>query len=119
MCVSLIFSTFAYMETRDNIQLELQILRMENVRLTNKLVGRDKYVSFLEDENKAIEAETRKEYEGKLALMQKERDNALDKVRGAEANAKAANAKADEDEYTSVFLGLMDASDYGDVERKA
>ena len=85
------------MNTRDNIQLELQILRMENVRLTNKLVGRDEYVSFLECENKAIEAETRKEYEAKLALMKKERDNALGKVKDAESEAKTANAKAEKE----------------------
>ena len=51
------------METRDNMQLELQILRMENVRLTNELVKRNEYVSFLEDENRAIEEDTRNEYE--------------------------------------------------------
>ena len=77
--ISLIFSNFAYMNTRDNIQAELQVLRMENVRLTNELVKRNDYASFLEDENKAIEEETRKEYEAKLALMKKERDNALGK----------------------------------------
>lgn len=31
------------------MQLELQILRMENVRLTNELVKRNEYVCFLED----------------------------------------------------------------------
>ena len=70
---------------------------MENVRLTNKLVGRDEYVSFLECENKAIEAEARKEYEAKLALMKKERDNALGKVKDAESEAKTANAKAEKE----------------------
>lgn len=97
MHISLIFSTFAYMETRDNIQLELQILRMENVRLTNELVKRNEYVSFLEDENKAIEEETRDEYETKLALMKKERDNALGKVNEAESEAKTAKAKAEKE----------------------
>ena len=82
------------MKTRDNIQAELQVLRMENVRLTNELVKRNEYVSFLEDENKAIEEETRDEYEAKLALMKKERDNALDKVKEAESEAKNANVKA-------------------------
>ena len=67
------------MNTRDNIQAELQAFRMENVRLTNELVKRNEYVSFLEDENKAIEEETRTEYESKLVLMKKERDNALGK----------------------------------------
>lgn len=85
------------METRDNIQLELQILRMENVRLTNELVKRNEYVSFLEDENKAIEEETRDEYETKLALMKKERDNALGKVNEAESEAKTAKAKAEKE----------------------
>ena len=70
---------------------------MENVRLTNKLVSRDEYVSFLECENKAIEAETRKEYEAKLALMKKERDNALGKAKDAESEAKIANAKAEKE----------------------
>ena len=97
MHISLIFSTFAYMNTRDNIQAELQVLRMENVRLTNELVKRNEYASFLEDENKAIEEETRKEYEAKLALMKKERDNALDKVKEAESDAKNANVKAEKE----------------------
>lgn len=95
--ISLVFSTFAYMETRDNIQLELQILRMENIRLTNELVKRNEYVSFLEDENKTIEEETRDEYESKLALMKKERDNALGKVNEAESEAKNAKAKAEKE----------------------
>ena len=97
MHISLIFSTFAYMNTRDNIQAELQVLRMENVRLTNELAKRNEYASFLEDENKAIEEETRKEYEAKLALMKKERDNALDKVKEAESDAKNANVKAEKE----------------------
>ena len=97
MHISLIFSTFAYMNTRDNIQAELQVLRMENVRLTNELAKRNEYARFLEDENKAIEEETRKEYEAKLALMKKERDNALDKVKEAESDAKNANVKAEKE----------------------
>ena len=97
MRISLIFSTFAYMNTRDNIQAELQVLRMENVRLTNELVKRNDYASFLEDENKAIEEETRKEYEAKLALMEKERDNALGKANEAKAEAKNAKAKAEKE----------------------
>lgn len=97
MRISLIFSTFAYMNTRDNIQAELQVLRMENVRLTNELVKRNDYASFLEDENKAIEEETRKEYEVKLALMEKERDNALGKANEAKAEAKNAKAKAEKE----------------------
>lgn len=95
--ISLIFSTFAYMETRDSMQLELQILRMENVRLTNELVKRNEYVGFLEDENRAIEEETRNEYEAKLAFVKKERDNALGKVNEAESEAKTAKAKAEKE----------------------
>ena len=67
------------MNTRDNIQAELQVLRMENVRLTNELAKRNEYARFLEDENESIESETRTEYESKLVLMKKERDNALGK----------------------------------------
>ena len=77
--ISLIFINFAYMNTRDNIQAELQVLRMENVRLTNELAKRNEYARFLEDENESIESETRTEYESKLVLMKKERDNALGK----------------------------------------
>lgn len=61
--ISLIFSTCAYLNTRDNIQTELQVLGMENVRLTNELVKRNEYVCFLEDENKTVVEETRQEYE--------------------------------------------------------
>ena len=73
------------------------LTRMENVRLTNELAKRNEYASFLEDENKTIEEETRKEYEAKLALMKKERDNALDKVKEAESDAKNANVKAEKE----------------------
>ncbi len=97
MRISLIFSTFAPMETRDNIQAELRILQMENVRLTNELVKRDEYVDFLEDENKAIESETRQEYETKLAMMQKERDNALEKAKQLEVATKAANRETEKE----------------------
>ena len=97
MRISLIFCAFAYMNTRDNIQAELQVLRMENVRLTNELVKRNESVSFLEDENKMVEEETRNEYESKLALMKKERDNALAKVNEAKAEAKNAKAKAEKE----------------------
>lgn len=79
------------------MQLELQILRMENVRLTNELVKRNEYVCFLEDENRAIEEETRNEYEAKLAFVKKERDNALGKVTEAESEAKTAKAKAEKE----------------------
>lgn len=84
MRISLIFCAFAYMNTRDNIQAELQVLRMENVRLTNELVKRNEYVSFLEDENKMVEEETRQEYEDKISLMEMERDNAFAKAKEAE-----------------------------------
>lgn len=42
------------MNTRDNIQAELQVLRMENVCLTNELAKRNEYARFLEDENEAM-----------------------------------------------------------------
>ena len=93
MRISLIFSTFVYMNTRDNIQAELQILRMENVRLTNELTKRNEYARFLENENEAIESETRQEYESKLILMKKERDNALEKAKEAEKEIQAANGR--------------------------
>ena len=93
MRISLIFSTFVYMNTRDNIQAELQILRMENVRLTNELTKRNEYARFLENENGAIESETRQEYESKLILMKKERDNALEKAKEAEKEIQAANGR--------------------------
>lgn len=95
--ISLIFSTFAYMNTGDNIQAELQVLRMENVRLTNELAKRNEYARFLENENKTVEIETRNEYESKLALMEKGRDNALGKVNEAKAETKNANAKAEKE----------------------
>ena len=84
MRISLIFSTFAYMNTRDNIQAELQVLRMENV-------------SFLEDENKAVEEETRQEYEGKISLMEMECDNAFAKAKEAEKEIQTANLRADKE----------------------
>lgn len=85
------------MNTRDNIQAELQVLPIENVRLNNELAKRNEYARFLVDENKAIEEETRKEYEAKLALLEKERDNALGKVNEAKAEAKNAKAKAEKE----------------------
>lgn len=84
MRISLIFSTFAYMNTRDNIQAELQVLRMENV-------------SFLEDENKAVEEETRQEYEDKISLMEMECDNAFAKAKEAEKEIQTANLRADKE----------------------
>ena len=81
------------MNTRDNIQAELHILRMENVRLTNELTKRNEYARFLENENEAIESETRQEYESKLILMKKERDNALEKAKEAEKEIQAANGR--------------------------
>lgn len=97
MCISLIFSTFAYMNTRDNIQAELQILRMENVRLTNELAKRNEYARFLEDENRAVESEIRREYEAKLALVEMERDNALEKVKEAGTEIQAVNVRCDKE----------------------
>ena len=49
------------MNTRDNIQAELQRMSMEIVRLTNEKASQDEYVRFLESENKMIEEATRKE----------------------------------------------------------
>ena len=85
------------MNTRDNIQAELQVLRMENVRLTNELVKRNDYVCFLEDENKAVESETRQEYEDKISLMEMERDNAFAKAKEAEKEIQAANLRANKE----------------------
>lgn len=95
--MSLIFSTFADMNTRDNIQAELQILRMENVRLTNELAKRNEYARFLENENEAIESETRQEYETKLEMMAKERDNALEKAKKAEAKSENSESKVEQE----------------------
>lgn len=85
------------MNTRDNIQAELQVLRMENVRLTNELVKRNDYASFLEDENKKVEEETRQEYEDKISLMEMERDNAFAKAKEAEKEIQTANLRADKE----------------------
>lgn len=52
------------MNTRDNIQAELQVLRMENVRLTNELAKRNEYARFLEDENEAMAVTSGKERNG-------------------------------------------------------
>lgn len=81
------------MNTRDNIQAELQVLRMENVRLTNELVKRNDYASFLEDENKKVEEETHQEYE----VMEMERDNAFAKAKEAEKEIQTANLRADKE----------------------
>ena len=63
--------------------------------MINELDKRNEYARFLENENKAVEEETRKEYESKLALMKKVRDNALGKANEAKAEAKNAKAKAE------------------------
>ena len=93
MAISLIFSTFAYMNTRDNIQAELQRMGMEIVRLTNERVSQDEYVRFLESENKAIEEETRKECQQQVGLANLERDNALKRAAEAERERKKSDAK--------------------------
>ena len=85
------------MNTRDNIQAELHVLRMENVRLTNELVKRNDYASFLEDENKTVEEETRQEYEDKISLMEMERDNAFAKAKEAEKEVQAANLRVEKE----------------------
>ncbi len=85
------------MKTRDNIQAELQFLRMENVRLVNELARQGEYVRFLEEENKAIESEIRKEYVARLAMAEKERANALAIVKSLEAVIKAANSKVEQE----------------------
>lgn len=94
MVVSLIFSTFAYMNTRDNIQAELQRMSMEIVRLTNEKASQDEYVRFLESENKMIEEETRKECQQYVELANLERDNALKKAVEAESERKKSAAEA-------------------------
>lgn len=52
---------------------------------------------------RAVEEETRNEYESKLALMKKERDNALAKVNEAKAEAKNAKAKAEKEKCVSIM----------------
>lgn len=94
LAVSLIFSTFAYMNTRDNIQAELQRMSMEIVRLTNEKASQDEYVRFLESENKMIEEETRKECQQYVELANLERDNALKKAVEAESERKKSAAEA-------------------------
>ena len=94
MVISLIFSTFAYMNTRDNIQAELQRMSMEIVRLTNEKANQDEYVRFLESENRAIEEETRRECQQQVELANQERDNALKIAAEAEDGRKTSDAKA-------------------------
>lgn len=94
MPISLFFSTFAYMNTRDNIQAELQRMSMEIVRLTNEKASQDEYVRFLESENKMIEEETRKECQQYVELANLERDNALKKAAEAENERKKSAAEA-------------------------
>ena len=93
MAISLIFSTFAYMNTRDNIQAELQRMSMEIVRLTNEKASQDEYVRFLESENKTIEEETRKECQQNVELANLERDKALKRAAEAECERKKSDAK--------------------------
>lgn len=51
----------------------------------------------MEDENKAVESETRQEYEDKISLMEIERDNAFVKAKEAEKEIQAANLRADKE----------------------
>lgn len=82
------------MNTRDNIQAELQRMSMEIVRLTNEKASQDEYVRFLESENKMIEEETRKECQQYVELANLERDNALKKAVEAESERKKSAAEA-------------------------
>ena len=101
------------MNTRDNIQAELQVLRMENVRLTNELVKRNDYASFFEDENKKVEEETRQEYEDKISLMEMECDNAFAKAKEAEKEIQAANLRADKEKMRAA------GDEYGQMVHRA
>ena len=82
------------MNTRDNIQAELQRMSMEIVRLTNEKTNQDEYVRFLESENKTIEEETRKECQQYVELANLERDKALKKAVEAESERKKSAAGA-------------------------
>lgn len=64
-------------ERTDNIQYLLRIYQAENVRLYKELADRDKYVRFLEKENRTIEAEVREECRASVERANHERDVAV------------------------------------------
>ena len=57
------------MDKEENIRIQMRHFKMENVRLHGEVSRLNRYVSFLEEENRAIESEVRSESQGTIGTL--------------------------------------------------
>ena len=84
------------MNGTDNIQAQIRILQMENVRLTNKTASLEKYIRFVEEENRNVEREIREECRLGMEMRAMERDRAIVQVEQERKRADMAESLLEE-----------------------
>ena len=76
------------MDKEENIRIQMRHFKMENVRLHGEVSRLSRYVSFLEEENRAIETEVRSECQATMDLLRY-------RIEVAEAKSEALGRKAE------------------------
>ena len=83
------------MNKEENIRIQMRHFKMENVRLHGEVSRLNRYVSFLEEENRAIESEVRSESQGTIDLLRYRLSVAEAKLEASERKTESASRRAD------------------------
>ena len=86
------------MDKEENIRIQMRHFKMENVRLHGEVSRMGRYVSFLEDENRAIETEIRSECQGTIDLLRYRIEVAEAKLEALERKVESESCRADASE---------------------
>ena len=86
------------MDKEENIRIQMRHFKMENVRLHGEVSRLSRYVSFLEEENRAIETEIRSECQGTIDLLRYRIEVAEAKLEALERKVESESCRADASE---------------------
>ena len=86
------------MDKEENIRIQMRHFKMENVRLHGEVSRLSRYVSFLEEENRAIETEIRSECQGTIDLLRYRIEVAEAKLEALERKVESESRRADASE---------------------
>ena len=83
------------MNEADNIQIQMRHFKMENVRLHGEVNRLNRYVVFLEEENRAIESEVRAECQATIDMLNCQLEVQKAKTAAMAREAESASRRAD------------------------
>ena len=83
------------MDKDDSIQIQMRHFKMENVRLHGEVRRLNRYVVFLEEENRAIESEVRVESQHTIDMLNYQLEVQKAKTEAMAREAESASRRAD------------------------